>query len=166
MEGGVGTIVATLIPIVAFLFVAWETRSAPPLHSARVAFGALAILGAMGLFQFLRILREDTSAMVMASRFVLPGALSIAGWLTVMRDRPGRNGLLFATAAALIIAALPILGLIGSALLVSMLAESGRRADASVAPFVLVAIVTTLANAGLGVMAFRAVRRLSEEKNT
>jgi len=151
-------IVAMLVPIVAFAFVYFETRNKPPLHAARVSFGVLAIFGVMSFIGFARILSEDISGVVMLPRF-LPGALAIAAWVVVMREKLSRDGIMFATVAAAAGIALTVLGLMGSFILAPMIAEAGRQNGAGVL-LVTSAVASALAYTAIGIKAIQSVRSL------
>jgi len=149
-----------LVPIVAFAFVYVETRNKPPLHGARVSFGVLAIFGVMSLIGFVRILSEDVSAVVMLPRF-LPGALAIAAWVVVMREKLSSDGAMFAMVAAAAGIALTVLGLMGAFVLAPMIAESGRQDGAGVL-LVASALASALSYTAIGIKAIQSVRRLGE----
>lgn len=157
-------IVAMLVPIAAFAFVYLETRNKPPLHAARVSFGALAIFGVWSFIGFVRILSDDISAVVMLPRF-LPGALSIAAWVVVMREPLGSAGVMFATVAAAAGIALTVLGVMGAFILAPMIAESGRQDGAGVL-LSASAVVSALAYTAIGIKAMRSVRGLSDRSES
>jgi len=155
-------IAATLVPIVAFAFVYFETHNKSHVHTARVSFGVLAIIGVMSLIGFARILSEDSSAVVMLPRF-LPGALAIAAWVVVMRERISREGVMFATVAAAAGIALTVLGAIFAFVLAPMIAEAGRQGGPGVL-LVTSAVASALSYTAIGIKAMRSVSRLTPGK--
>jgi hypothetical protein len=107
------------------VFVFWETAGQPPLHAARVALGALAILAMIALVPLAVVASDEPGFPIL--RFVGSAVLPIVAWAAVVQRAPGRRAITLATIAAALDVASSALSMAAAVFVGSFLAEAGRQ---------------------------------------